>query len=286
MTITGTTKVVGLLGFPIDHSLSPRMHNAAFAHRRLNWVYVPLPVHPDNLAKAVMGLRALGMRGVNVTIPHKEAVVEFLDQIDDDARQIGAVNTIVNQDGQLVGYNTDCYGFTASLTHDLGFAPSGRRAVVLGAGGAARALAVGLAAGGITKIVFFDIDRNRARVLAARIRKRFGCAATAVESGEARSLFWAVREADILLNATPQGMKPQDTPLIDPRCLHDGLTVFDAIYWDTWLVKQARRKRLRCANGLGMLARQAARAFSLWTGAAAPLDVMRAAGSGRGKRSS
>ena len=274
MDINGRTKIVGIIGSPVEHTLSPVMHNAAFEKLGMNWVYMPFLVHTQNLAKALMGMRALGLVGLNVTLPHKESVIEFLDEIDEYAKKIGAVNTILNKDGKLYGYNTDCQGFLDILDKHGNFNPQRKNAVLIGAGGAGRSLAVGLAKKGIKKIIIFDVVKRKAEILSEKIRKEFGCATSSFEIGETRSLFWAISESDILLNATPVGMNKNEKLPISPRCLHKNLFVFDVIYRDTGLIKMARRKKLRCLNGLGMLVNQAARSFSIWTGKKAPVDIM------------
>lgn len=277
MNINGKTKLTGIIGAPIEHTLSPAMHNAAFVKLGLNWVYVPFLIQPENLAKSIMCLKALGIVGLNITIPHKEAAMEFLDEFDEDARKIGAVNTVLNTKGKLIGYNTDCYGFTTHLEKDGGFDPRDKKAVLLGAGGAAKALAVGLAKKGVKKITIFDVMKARAQILSEKIRREFDCTANYFDAVETTSLFWGIKEADILLNASPVGMKPHDKLHVPVRSFHEGLFVYDVIYKDTPLIKAAKKKRLKCLNGSGMLLYQAVKAFEIWTGKKAPVDVMKKA---------
>ncbi|MFH1283046.1 MAG: shikimate dehydrogenase [bacterium] len=275
MNINGKTKVVGIIGSPIEHTLSPRMHNAAFSKLGLDWLYVPFHVSSDGLSKAIMGMRAFGLRGLNVTVPHKESVMEFLDEFDADAKKIGAVNTIANKNNKLIGYNTDCYGFVTSSEKEGSFKAKGKKAVLIGAGGAAKAIAVGLAQQGVQKITIFDIVKFKAEILSEKIKKEFGCAVNYFEIGETTSLFWVIKEADILINATPVGMKPADKLVVPPGSLHQGLFVYDVIYKDTPLIKLAKKKKLKHVNGFGMLLYQAAKSLEIWTGKKAPVDVMK-----------
>jgi shikimate dehydrogenase len=275
--INGKTKFVGIIGSPIEHTLSPVMHNAAFEKLRLNWVYTPFLVAQEHLANAIMGIKALGLVGINITVPHKESAMEFLDEFDEDARQIGAVNTVLNKNGKLIGYNTDCYGFITALQKDGKFDPAGKKAVLVGAGGAAKAVAVGLAKSGAAKITVFDTVKSKAQILTEKLRKEFSVTANYFDAVETTSLFWSIKESDILINATPIGMKPNDRLIVPPRSLHEGLFIYDVIYSNTPLIKLAKKRKLRARNGLGMLLYQAAKSFEIWTGKKAPIEVMKRA---------
>jgi shikimate dehydrogenase len=264
--ITSRTHLVGLLGYPIEHSVSPAMHNAAFAHLGLDWAYLPLPLLPDRLGEALRGLLALGFRGANLTIPHKEQALAYLDDITPEARALGAVNTITIEDYKLVGHNTDADGFLAALTEAGG---QHQRAVVLGAGGAARAVVQALRKIGVSVTV-----ANRTLERALRL-------SVDVCALDAPSLGAALKQADLLVNATPVGMWPavEASPLPEGLTLSPDLTVFDLVYnpLETRLLQQARLSGAKTINGLGMLVYQGAAAFRLWTGIAPPLEVMRQA---------
>jgi shikimate dehydrogenase len=266
-TISGTTKVAGIFGFPVSHSFSPAMHNAAYRALKINAVYVPFEVKPDELAAAVKSIRALGIIGVNVTVPHKEHIIPFLDRIDPLARQIGSVNTVVNIKGALVGYNTDAEGFLKDI-RSYGFNPKGKTACIIGAGGAGKAVAAALSQEGAAKIFIYDMNVTLAKKTAKRVPR-----ARLVEQKDIKIL---LPKTDILINATPCGLHAGDTLPIDANLLHRGLFVYDLVYHRTTdLVRAARLRGVRAANGLGMLLNQGTRAFELMTSHAAPISCMR-----------
>ncbi len=275
MGLTAQTTLVGLLGWPVHHSLSPAMHNAAFRALGLDWAYLPLAVPPESLPEALAGLKALGFRGVNVTIPHKEKVLAGLDEVAPEARSLGAVNTVVITDGRLAGHNTDVAGFLAALD-TAGCAPC--RAVVLGAGGAARAAVYALLSRGVTVIVA-NRSPQRAQGLVASLSAPSRRADTCTL--ETQPLRDALSRSDLLVNATPAGMWPDvdATPLPAGTRLHDGLAVMDLVYnpLETLLLRQARQAGAKTINGLDMLIHQGAAAFRLWTGQDPPLAIMRQA---------
>lgn len=277
MKVAGNTQLFGIMGCPIDHSLSPAMHNAAFEAVGVHAVYVPFAVKPEDLGKATMSLRALGVAGVNVTLPHKGAVIEFLDEIDQTAKRIGAVNTIVQRNKKLYGYNTDGPGFILSLRKDGHFDPAGKKAVVLGAGGAAAAVAISLAEAGVRRLVIANRNKSRAEVLAKRVQKHFERETLPVALDESRALYWLIRESDLLVNATSVGLQDKERLSINPNSLHPKLFVHDLVYRETALLKMAKRKGLKTLDGLGMLVSQGARSFELFTGKRAPFRVMKAA---------
>jgi shikimate dehydrogenase len=280
MEFTGQTKVYGLFGYPVNHSVSPAMHNRAFAALGLDCCYLPFRVARENLQEAVAAVRALKLGGVNVTIPHKEAVCAYLDQIQPDAAIIGAVNTIVNRDGCLLGYNTDAAGFLAALQQEGEFDPRGRRAVILGSGGAARAVGFTLALSGIDKIWIFDRDIQKAVNLAADLTAKTNACAKGSDLSS-QSLPVVLEQASLLVNATPVGMYPnvEQVPPICPEWLSPGLMVYDLVYNppQTRLLARAAERGCRVLSGIGMLTLQGARAFELWTGHPAPVIVMRRA---------
>jgi shikimate dehydrogenase len=265
------TRLAAVIGSPVRHSLSPAMHNAAFAHLGLDWVYVACEVTPGHVDAALAGARALGFGGLSVTIPHKAAALAAVDEATEVAQAVGAVNTVVpGAGGRLVGDNTDGAGFLASLA-DEGFDPAGRVCAVLGAGGAARAVAHALAGAGAADVVVVNRTRARAEEVAA-------LAGAAGRVGDPVD----VRAADLVVNATPLGLAggagAQELPL-DPDLLGDGQLVVDLVPNPavTPLLREARLRGARVAGGLGMLVHQGALAFELWTGRPAPVGVMRAA---------
>lgn len=281
--IDGRTQLVGLIGWPVEHSLSPAMHNAAFAALDLNWRYLPLPVRPRATAEvqaAVHGLLALGFRGANVTVPHKQAVMKHLDEISNTARAIGAVNTIVVQEGRLCGYNTDGDGFVAAL-RQAHFEPAGRQALVVGAGGAARAVVHGLLSSEVERVTVLNRTLERAQVLVSEMGGHSGRLRALLLTPETLVEAASSPEIGLLVNTTTVGMWPQVDGSIWPesKTLPASLTVFDLVYnpLETHLLQEASISGARAVDGLGMLVMQGALAFVKWTGVQAPLDVMRAA---------
>jgi shikimate dehydrogenase len=284
-SIDGQTQLVGLIGWPVAHSLSPVMHNAAFDALGLNWRYVPLPVPPGQLEAAINGLPALGFRGANVTVPHKEAVLPLLHALSPSARAMGAANTLlVARDknvGQVRGHNTDAQGVRDALQRG-GFDPAGRRVVVVGAGGAARAVVRCLLAAEVQEIVLLNRTEARGRRLVADMLPpaERACRLRALAL-RPTALVERARSADLLVNATPVGMWPQTGASIWPAevPVPPHLTVFDLVYTprETRLLAQARAAGATPIGGLEMLLGQGARAFALWTGESAPVKVMRAA---------
>jgi len=266
--VTAATRVAGVIGDPVRHSLSPLIHNAAFAACDLDWVYVAFPVPEGRGAAAIDAMRDLGIGGLNVTMPHKEAAAGACDVLAPHARVLRSVNTVVRRnDGTLEGDSTDGEGFLRSLA-DEGVSVSGRRALVLGAGGAARAVGLALAEAGAD--VTIAARRQDAADDAAAL-----CGATPADFGGVGAL---VGESEIVVNATPLGMGGEDPPF-DPALLGPHHVVADLVYRPaaTPLLGWAARQGSQCIGGLGMLVHQAALAFTRWTGVDAPLDVMRTA---------
>lgn len=281
MEIAPDTRLVALLGDPVAHSLSPRMHAAAFRARGLRWAYVAFRVRPEDLGAAVAGLRALGFAGANVTIPHKVAVLDLVDGLDASARRCGAANTLVFAEGRrLVGYNTDVAGVRRALREE-GVDPRGLRAAVLGAGGAARAACVALAEGGAERVLVVARRQAAARVLCGRMGEEFPQVRFDPCPFEGEALRTAAREADLVVNATPVGMHPHEdaSPLPGPEYLRRGQVVFDMVYNParTRLLRLAEQVGARAVGGLSMLVHQGAEAFELWTGTPAPVDAMKQA---------
>lgn len=281
MEIPPDTRLVALLGDPVSHSLSPRMHAAAFAACGLRWAYVALRVRAGDLRDAVAGLRALGFAGANLTIPHKVAALELTDELDPSARRCGAVNTLVfTEDRKVVGYNTDMAGFLMALA-EVGFTPSGKRAAVLGAGGGARAACAGLGQAGAERVRVLSRGLKAAGELCETMRREFPATRFEALPLQEEQLRYALQEADLVVNATPVGMQPEeDYSLVpSPRWLRSEAVVLDMVYNPprTRLLALAEEAGARAVGGLSMLVYQGAEAFRLWTGRPAPVDAMKRA---------
>jgi len=270
-----TTKLICLLGHPVRHSRSPAIHNAAFAAQGLDFAYLAFDVAPEDLPAAVAGLRALGVVGANVTIPHKEQVLPLLDEVDPAARRTGAVNTIVNRDGRLAGYNSDIHGFLASLERGWGRGPTGARCLVVGAGGAARAVVAGLSSKRAAEIWVYNRTASRARDLCAEAATWSDVPVRAL--GESDLLCFGP-QADLIVNATSVGLDEgvKGTPLpVD--ILHGSQTVMDIVCSadSTPLLTAASMRGAVALDGYEMLVQQAARSYEMWTGRTAPVELMR-----------
>lgn len=277
MDINAHTQFCGVIGNPVEHSLSPAIHNAAFQKLGLNFVYLAFRV--EAIGEAIKGLRALGnFRGASVTIPHKVAALPFLDAVEPTARHIGAINTIVAEGGRLTGYNTDATGALRAL-REGGVALKGQHVVMLGSGGAARAIAFALGTeAGIDRLTLLGIDERERTALAQDLQLKAGLTVQAAPLDEA-TLRKILPEAQVLIHCTPMGMSPnvQGTSVPAPL-LHAGLTVMDIVYnpRETRLLREAKAAGCRTIPGLEMFLHQAAAQFELWTNQAAPTDVMRA----------
>jgi shikimate dehydrogenase len=273
MNISGKTKVVGLLGWPVEHSLSPAMHNAAFRHLDMDYCYVTFPVRPDLLGDAVKGIKGLGLGGANVTVPHKENVMPFLDEISEEAEFIGAVNTIKNDNGKLTGYNTDGRGFMQSLS-EAGIDVRNKNILIVGAGGASRAIGYYLCKEAAS-VCLFDVDANKAGSLKERLNKLKGNVSLSVADAiKSKEFFSGI---DVVINATPLGLKPDDPMPLDMALIESRHIVCDLIYKETPFLRGAAKKGCKTMDGLGMLLWQGAFAFETWTGVKPPVDVMREA---------
>jgi len=265
--------IYGLLGYPVRHSFSPAMHNAAFKACGINAKYSLFETNPDELDYFLARLDQKNILGLNVTIPYKEKILDFvrLDSSSAYLRQIRAVNTIVNENGGWKGFNTDIPGFSQHLKENLD--PLGKKVAILGAGGAARAVTYVLANSETEEIAIFDIDKSKSNNVTGMIKGLFpDLRIYVVDNIEGLDL----RRKDLLINTTPVGMKESDPCLVTAGMLHKGLFIYDLIYNppETKLLKLAREKGCHTANGLGMLLYQGMRAFEIWTGQAAPKQVM------------
>ena len=278
MAIDAHTTLCCIIGDPVEHSISPQIHNAAYARLGLNFTYLALPV--KNVKDAVRGIAALGIRGASVTMPHKQAIIPYLDRLDPLAQKIGAVNTVVNEGGKLIGYNTDGEAAYLSLRENK-INITGKKIVLMGAGGAARSIAFTLAtkreAG---ELVIFDLVDKRSQALAAEVSARTKARAQSAHLSE-HILASELGNAAVVINASPIGMRPKVnlTP-IPKKLLHKGLAVFDIVYNPplTRLLKDAQKAGCRTVPGLQMLVRQAGEQFRLFTGKNPPLEVMFRAG--------
>jgi len=273
--ITGRTRVTGVVGWPIAHSISPAMHNAAFAALGLDWCYLPFAVPPERLPDAIAGVRALGLAGVNVTVPHKQALLPLMDELTPAAATIGAGNTVIVCDGRLVGHNTDAEGFLRAL-REAGCDPAGVPALVLGAGGAARAVVYALLGAGARVTV---LNRDAARA-AALVRALDAGHAHALRAGalDLATLRERAPGARLVVNATSLGMWPhvEGSPWPAALPFPADAMAYDLVYnpRETAFMRQARAAGAVAAGGLGMLVHQGAEAFERWTGLTAPVDVM------------
>ncbi|MDO9045939.1 MAG: shikimate dehydrogenase [Methanobacteriaceae archaeon] len=271
--ITGKTNIVGLIGDPVGHSMSPPMHNAAFEYLGLDFAYVPFNVKITALDEAIKGASALGIKGLNVTIPHKIKVLEFLDVIDNPAELIGAVNTIKFDSGKITGYNTDGIGAVRALEEVVQV--KDKKVLMVGAGGAARAVAFQLILSGIESITIINRTPEKALKLKNEIESKID---SNIFYGNLEILEKEISKADILINTTPIGMYPHinDTPLANASMMHSDLVVNDLVYnpMDTVLLKEAEKAEAKTVSGLKMLLYQGAEAFKIWTNKDAPLDIM------------
>jgi len=279
MNITSKTKTLGIFGHPISHTLSPVMHNAVIKALGLDMAYLPFEVKPPNLKEAINGIKSLGIIGVNITIPHKESVIRFLDDISEEARLVGAVNTIVNKDRKLVGYNTDGSGYMASLKEELGFNPKSKRIIIIGAGGAARGILAALATQKPKSITVANRTLSRAVSLIKAFKGKFRDTRFEAINLDDNMLKMSFNSVDLLINTTSVGMKQGKTLKIPLETLPKIAIVSDIIYnpLETLLLKKAKKIGLTTHGGLGMLVHQGARSFKLWTGMDAPMNVMRKA---------
>lgn len=268
MDVSGKTKIIGIFGYPIEHTLSPLMHNAAFKTLGLDMCYVAFRVLPEELREGVRAIKSLNLSGVNITVPHKEKVIPLLDKVNEEASFIGAVNTIVNSDGILTGYNTDGRGFISALSEKK-ISIENKDILILGAGGASRAISYYLSEKA-SRLSLFDIDKSKAERLIGDLNKIRNNAFFLDNIKD-------IGRPDIIINATPLGLKSEDALPLSPDSIASEMVVCDLVYKNTSFLQEAEKKGARTIDGSGMLLWQGILAFELWTGVKPPVDVMRKA---------
>ncbi len=277
MNITSETKIYGLIGYPVKHSVSPQIHNAAFKTVGINAVYLTFEVKKEFLKKALDGVKALGIKGLNVTIPHKVNVIKYLNKLTYEAKLIGAVNTILNEGGKLIGFNTDYTGVLKTFeTYKIDL--TNKKIVLLGAGGAAKAIAFAIAEKA-SSLIILNRTKRKAVNLVKELNKKLKVNALG-NSLTFKALKNSLKDADILINATSVGMEPNvNQTLVAKELLQKDMIVFDIIYnpLETKLLKEAREIGAKCINGVEMLIQQAAEAFKIWFKIEPPINEMRKA---------
>lgn len=280
MGVKATTDIYGIFGHPVKHSLSPDMHNSAFNTLGLNSVYVAFDIDPESIEEAARAIRVMGIRGINITIPHKQTIIPYLDEVSPDAKLTGAVNTVKNENGRLLGYNTDVGGFLRAIREDLDFSPEGNTLFLIGAGGAARAVLSAFCMNGGAVVYITDIIKDKALELANQFKANFqNITIETVELDNQNLIEQKLNEADILVNASPAGMDSVGSLDIPLTSLNKNAVVYDLVYKppDTNLLKEAKQLGHKASGGLSMLLYQGAESFEIWTGENAPVEIMKKA---------
>lgn len=278
MIITGKTVIYGVIADPVEHTMSPLMHNSAIAEMGIDAVYVPFHVRPEGLERAVKGMAALGIGGLNVTVPHKTRVIEYLDNLTGEAEAVGAVNTIINKDGILTGDNTDVYGFLMCLAMDGGLERLPERVCIIGAGGAARGVVYACAGRDeVREVIVLNRTFSKAEKIADELSAISGTPVSAVQAG-VDTFREILPSAGLVVNTTSVGMYPDVdvSPVPEPNVFNESQVVCDIIYnpVETRFLRDAASMGARTVGGLAMLAYQGARSLSLWTGMDAPAGIM------------
>lgn len=278
MKITGKTKVIGIIGWPVSHSLSPVMHNASFEFLGLDYCYVPFAINPDHLKEAIEAVPALNITGLNVTVPHKENVLKYVAELSEEARMIGAVNTLKITNNRLIGYNTDGTGFVNALK-EAGHTVANKRLLIVGSGGSAKAVAFKSASEGVSYIIIANRTISKAILLKNQLDEYFPSLKIEVTGIGYDQLKGAIDKVDTVVNTTSVGLGKEDISPVPQELIHEGLYIFDLIYnpYETTLLKYAKAAGCRHSNGLGMLVYQGAESFRIWTGVEPPVEVMRQA---------
>jgi len=280
MGVKATTDIYGIFGHPVKHSLSPDMHNSAFSTLGLNSVYVAFDIDPENIEEATKAIRIMGIKGINITIPHKQTIIPYLDEVSPDAKLTGAVNTVKNENGKLSGYNTDVGGFLRAIREDLNFSPEGKTLFLIGAGGAARAILSAFCMNGGKVVYIADIIQDKAQELANQFKANFqNIAIETVSLEDKKILEQKFDEADILVNASPAGMDGVGSHNIPLTSLNKNAVVYDLVYKppNTKLLTDAKELGHKASGGLSMLLYQGAESFEIWTGENAPVEIMKKA---------
>lgn len=273
--INANTKLMCVIGHPIKHSKSPLMHNAALQNIGEDAVYLAFDIEPEKLGDFVTGMRVMGITGANVTIPHKENIMKYLDGLTKEAEIIGAVNTIYREGDKLIGDNSDGKGFILSLMKETGFDPKEKKVLILGAGGASKAVTVKLADEGAKEISIYDLDENKAKEVVEQVKKFAGenLKISVIDKNEIEK---TAKESNLLVNCTPVGMKESDSVLLTEEVFNSSQVVYDLIYnpAKTKLLQSAEKKGAKIVNGLGMLVYQGAISFERWTGKKPDTEIM------------
>ena len=272
--INGKTEVYGIFGYPVKHSKSPLFQTAAFQHLKINAVYLPFTVKPEDLERAVYGIRALSIKGVNITVPHKEEVLKYVNEVSEEVKYIGAANTIKNVDGYLKAYNTDAYGFIEGLREILAQIHN-KRFLVIGAGGASRAVLYGLIKEGVQKIYLANRTLKKAHEIIQDFSNLNRFIKDIIVPVPLNNIETFLKDVDVIINTTSVGLNDKDKPLFDYDKIEKRHIVIDIIYKKTALLKKAEEKGCLWQDGLPMLLYQGAKAFEIWTGKKAPVDIMR-----------
>lgn len=275
--ITGKTRVLGIFGYPVEHTMSPLIQNQAIIAKGLDMVYLPFEVRPDDLKKAVEAIRALGLLGVNITIPHKEAVIPLLDEVSEEALLSGAVNTVVNRKGILTGYNTDGEGYVKSLTRDTNFELEGKNILILGAGGAARGILASIVKERPEKVIISNRTFSRALRLVEEFRDKFQETYLIAADLSFDTLKRYMEGIHLLINTTSMGMDGKNSVELPLNLLPGDAVVSDIVYkpLNTAIIKKAESLKLKTHKGLAMLLEQGALSFKIWTGVEPPLNMMK-----------
>lgn len=272
--VNGETQVYGIIGYPVKHSKSPQFQTAAFQTLGINAIYLPFQVRPEDLQKAIEGIKALSIKGINVTVPHKEEVIKYLDEISEEVEYIGACNTVKNIDGYLQGFNTDAYGFIGGLkelTPDF----ANKKFLVIGAGGASRAVIYGLIKSGVQKIILANRTVKKAEEIVSDFKKLNRFIEEIIDIISLSHIENYLKDVDIIVNTTSIGLKEDDPPLFDYSKIEKRHIIVDIIYKKTKLLQAAEEKGCLYQDGLPMLLYQGAKAFEIWTGQKAPVEEMR-----------
>ena len=274
MTISGNTKVYSVIGNPIAHSKSPNMHNAAFRELKINACYIPIAPSKDEVENICSLIKSSVIKGSNVTIPYKEEIMKYVDELTDEAKLIGSVNTLYSKNNKLIGHNTDGLGFSRSLFVDNKFNPENKKSLIMGAGGASKAICSKLSSNRISQIDIFDIDKEKADELKRHLQQfNFDVKINIIDNKEVDKI---AENSDLIVNCTPVGMKEEDPELINSDFFNSNQFIYDLIYTPskTRLLKDAEIKGAKIINGLDMLAYQGAESFAIWENVNPPYEIM------------